>query len=372
MKRVSPKTRRIIWRSLQVFTIVLLSWFTWKQWLKPWLFPPSPLVNTPQVGLNNLQAKSLYYNGEAKGWVSRFRADLLAADDRGFAQAVQEPRLFRQLDRKYRFDTVLLLDDPSNYRRLLDHLIEPEPAKRDFKLVYLDHWMLVFKRGAAREWQPQDADALRAKVGQLRSEDRATFLAKAAERMLAVGQKEAARQWLDEALAADRSSVDALAGMAGYYAVLAKWPETESYADKALDEMTDFPPALQRKFLALVGTKHLIDAYKVSERLLKVVPNSPGLLRQHAHIAHLSKQYGSEIEVLTRLIAMAEKESRSTGEYEFALGEAHTLAAKDDAAHAPKAAEHFRKALRDENLPSEMKKFAVERLQTIAEKTGAK
>ena len=76
-------------------------------------------------------------------------------------QAPQNPKLFRQLDRQHRFDTVLLLDDPSRYQRLLDHLLEPEPDKRDFKLVYLDHWALVFKRGAAREWTPEDAEAVR-------------------------------------------------------------------------------------------------------------------------------------------------------------------------------------------------------------------
>lgn len=378
MARLSPKAKRNLLRMLVGIVLITLNWAAWHYWLKPWLFPPSPLVITPRLGLDGLESKSLYYNGEARLWLEQMRPTLLAEDDRGdnaarvrsFSQASLDPRLFRHLDRKYRFDTVLLLGDSSNYQRLLDHLIEPEPEKRDFRLVYLDHWMLVFKRGAEREWKVADLEPLRAKMTGLRSEDRAAFLAKTAERMLSAGAKDVAKQWLDEALKADSSSTDALAGLAGYYAILAKWRETDSYADKALAENPTFAPALQRKFLALVGTKYFMDAYKVSGRLLKAAGENPGLLRQHARIAHLAKQYDAEITALTRLIVLAEAGQRPTGEYEFALGEAHTFAAADDKHHAPRAAEHFRKALQDETLPEEMRKFAIERLATIAEKTG--
>ncbi len=373
MARLSPKALKNILRVIILAVAITGCWAAWKYWLKPWLFPPSPLVITPRIGIDSLESKSLYYSGEARMWLSQMRPSLLAEDDRGdngvrvrlFSQASIEPRLFRHLDRKYRFDTVLLLGDSSSYQRLLDHLIEPEPEKRDFRLVYLDHWMLVFKRGAEREWQISDADPLKTKMEKLTSEDRATFLAKTAERMLSVGYKDVAKQWLEEALKADGDSPDALAGLAGYYAILGKWNEAESFADKALAESPNFAAALQRKYLALVGRKYFIDAFKYSTRLLKSAGENPGLLRQHARIAHRAKQYNAEIEALARLIALAEAANHPTGEYEYALGEAHAFAAMDDDVHAPRAKEHFTKALKDETLPLEMRSIALERIQKI-------
>ena len=67
-------------------------------------------------------------------------------------QAVENPKLFRQLDRQYRFDALLLIGDPSQYRQLLEHLLEAN----DWTLTYLDHAALIYKRGGSgREWPNQ-------------------------------------------------------------------------------------------------------------------------------------------------------------------------------------------------------------------------
>jgi tetratricopeptide (TPR) repeat protein len=356
------------------------SWFSWKHWVKPWLFPPSPLVLTPQIALESLQAKNLYFNGLAYPWLFAKRPDLLTAEDRdessararSFRQATQNPKLFRQLDRQSRFDTLLLLDDPSNYQRLLDHLIEPEIAQRDFRLVYLDHWALVFKRDAAREWEPADAEPLKQKIAALSSEDRAAVLAKAAARMLALRKLEPAKRWLDEAIAADSDSLDALAGLASYYVAQGKWPEAESYADRALEKDAEFAPALQAKVVALRATDHKIDAFRLSEKLNTLLPESPIRLWQHAQLAHEAREYEKEIAALTRLIALAKAEERPTGEYEFHLGEAHVFQAMNDDTHAPMAIEHLKRSLLDPALPKDKRRFAEERLATIRERTGLK
>src|SRR6202012_223234 len=76
----------------------------------------NPLLDSPQVALEGLQAKSLYYNGRARAWLLAQRPDLLTDEDRdadsersrALPQAVQNTTLFRQLDRKYRFDALLL------------------------------------------------------------------------------------------------------------------------------------------------------------------------------------------------------------------------------------------------------------------------
>ena len=375
--RISPKARRNFSRIALAAVLVAVVGLGWRP-VKRWLFPISPLVSTPKIAMEKLEARSLYYNNMAKPWLLQLRGDLLTAEDGdaksaravSFAQATQNPRLFRQLDRQYRFDTVVLLDDPSRYQRLLDHLLEPEPEKRDFRLVYLDHWVLVFKRGAAREWEPGDAEVVRQRMAGLHSEDRASFLAMAAMKMLAVRQFEAAKRWLDEALSADGSSVDALTGLAQYYVWLGKWKEAEAFADKALAQSENCVGAVAVKVLTMRATKHMLDAFKFSEKLNTLIPEDPVRLWQHSQLAHEAKLYDAEIVALTRLIKLVQDEERPVAEYEFHLGEAHAFAAMQDGTHAPKAVEHFNRALADPLLPADKRKFAEERLATIRERTG--
>lgn len=380
MPRLPPFIRRVILRTILLAIPVCAGWFAWTAWLKPWLFPPSPLVLTPQLVLEKLEAKSLYFNGIAAPWLAANRQDLLTAEDkdpasarhRGFIQAPQSPKLFRQLDRQYRFDTLLLVGDPSNYQRLVDHLLEPEPDKRDFRLVYLDHWALVFKRGAEREWEPADADALKERMRTLRSEDRALFFAKAASKMLALRKVGPAKSWLDEALQADGNSVETLATLARYHMTLGKWKEAESFADKALELDENSISALAVKVVTMRATDHKIDALKLSVKLNALLPEDPMRLWQHAQIAHEANDYGQEITALTRLIALAEEDERPAGDYHFRLGEAHVFMAMTDATHTAGAVEHLKKALLDPALPPEKRKFAEERLATIRTRTGLK
>ncbi len=379
MITLSPKVRLLALRTILCALLVLAGWLGWR-WLRPWLFPPSPLVVTPQLALESLQGQSLDYNGVALPWLVARRPELLRAEDkagdglraRAFAQGAQSAKLFRQMDRQFRFDTVVLFGDPSNYQRLLDHLLEPEVEQRDFRLVYLDHWALVFKRNAPREWELADAEKVRARVAGTRAEDRAAFLAKAAAKMLAVRQYESARRWLDDALALDGGSVDALAGMGGYYISLGKWKEAESYADKALAKDERSPQAVAVKVLAMRATNHKGDAFKFSVRLNTLIPVEPVRLWQHALLAHDAAEYEAEIAALGQLIQLAKDGDRPVGDYEFQLGEAHTFAAMQDMTHTPLAVEHLKKALADPLLPAEKRKFAEERLKTIRERTGAK
>jgi tetratricopeptide (TPR) repeat protein len=399
-------------RFLAVTACLFLGWagmLVWKTWLKPWLFPSSPLLTTPQfalrgldgkanaqpylpgpsvtpeIALQGLQAKSIYYNGAALPWLAKLRPELVQPEmtvpesplARAYWQATQSPTLFRQLDRQLRFDTILLLDDPSNYQRLLDHLLAPDVGKRDFKLVYLDHWALVFRRDAGREWQPSDAEPIKQHAASLNSEDRAAFLAKAAAKMLAIRQFDAAKRWLDEAEKIDSNSIDVLAGLALYYTSLSKWPQVLTYSDRALEQNENFIPALQAKISGLRGTKYLIDAYKLSNRLNQLLlaqnpTENPIRLWQHAQVAHEAKEYDAEVTALDRLIELAKIDERPAGDYEFQLGEAHLFLAMTDSKHAPLAVQHLKNALRDPTLPEPKRKFAEERLNTIRERSGLK
>ena len=372
--------RRIVILVLLVAAAAAVFW-RWPEIEARW-FPAAPAVATPQLACAEIRAQSLYFNGLAVPWLEKLRPELLTAEDRdagslrrrAFVQAPQNPKLFRQLDRQFRFDTLLLVGDPSNYQRLLDHLLEPEPEKRDFRLVYLDHWAFAFKRATteAREWQPSDADHVRQRLGKVRTRDQATFLAMAAGKMLAVRQVDAAKRWLDEANALDSRSIDVLGGLAAYQITIGRWIEAEAYADKALAKNPDFIPALSAKIVAMRATHHNIDAFKFSVRLNSLLPEEPVRLWQHAQLAHEAKQIPIEIAALTRLIALAHEEGRPAAEYEFFLGEAHAHAAIDDAAHAPLALEHLRRAVADPMLPAKKREFAEERIATIRKRTGMK
>jgi len=347
-------------------------------WVKSRLFPPDPLVTTPALALENVQGRSLYFNALARGWLMKLRPELLTGEDRedasartrAFMQATQNPKLFRQLDRQYRFDTVLLVGDPSSYQRLLDHFLEPEPEKRDFRVVYLDHWAFIFQRQAARAWQPADAEQVRKRISALRSSDRAAVLAAGAAKMLAISQIDGAKRWLDEAKSLDAGSIGVLGGLAGYEITLGRWAQAETYADKALTKDPNFVPALAAKVVAMQATRHKIDAFKYSEKLNTLIPEDPVRLWQHSQLARQAGKTEAEIKSLTRLIELANMEERPAGEYEFFLGEAHAHAALDDAAHAPLALQHLLKAVADPLLKPDKRKFAEERIATIRERTG--
>ena len=379
MRIVSRKVRLLL-ITLLGGIVVLTGWQVWKRWLGPWMFPPTPMIVTPSLVLTDLTAKSLFFSNEARGWLLKLRPDLLAEDDRApdsarsraVRQANVNPKLFRQLDRQVRFDTVLLLGDPSGFQRLLDHLIEPEPSKRDFQLVYMDHWSYVFKRGNVKPWEPADAETLRAKMAGLSAGDRAIFLSKTAAKMLAIRENAEARKWVEEALALDGDSVDALAGMANYQITLGKWKEAEALADKALEKNADFVPALAAKLVAQRATKHFLDAFRTSKRLNTLIPEDPVRLFQHAETAREARLRAEQVKALERLIKLAEDEGRPTGSYEFYLGDAHIYLSTEDAAHVPLAIEHLRKALADQTLSAEHRKFAEERMATIRERTGLK
>ena len=377
-KLTKSARRRITILAVLVTTVGGIVW-EWPE-IQERLFPPDPLVATPTLACKQVQAHSLYFNGIALPWLEKFRPDLLTAGDRdaesprrrAFVQAPQNPRLFRQLDRQSRFDTLLLVGDPSNYQRLLDHLLEPEPEKRDFRLVYLDHWAFVFKRNTPREWQPADAEPIRGRIGKLRARDQAMFLAMAAGKMLAVRNVEAAKKWLDEADSLNSRSIDVLGGFAGYFTAIGRWVEAEAYADKALEKNPDFIPALAAKIVAMRATKHRVDAFKYSVRLNRLLPEDPVRLMQHAQLAHEANQIPVEIKALTRLVELAREEDRPAAEYEFFLGQAHATEAGNDAEHAPFALAHLRRAVADPLLPVEKRKFAEERIALIRERTGLK
>jgi len=328
-----------------------------------------PLLDSPRLALESLQAQMLYYNGRAKAFLLAQRPDLLGAEDRdagsersrAFPQAVENWKLFRQLDRQYRFDALLFVGDPSEYKPLLEHLVEA----KDFTLRYVDHTSMIFRRDAGRPWQPADFAPVRERFAKSRPRDRAEVLAQTAVKLLAAKQVEAGKTLLDEAAGIDAGEPHVANALAAYHISRAEWREASQEVERALSADKNFLPALATKVQMLYGMKRFGEAYEVSSRLIEKVPNDPNLLFYHAKIAHEAHAYKAEVAALNELIEKAKAEGRQIGGYQLYLGQAYT--AMGD---APRAIEAFMAVLILAELPADQRDFARENIARMKKRTG--
>jgi tetratricopeptide (TPR) repeat protein len=309
----------------------------------------------------------LYFNAPARPWLLAQRPEALTPEDRddrsertrNFAQAVQNPKLFRKLDREYRFAVLLLVGDASQYRPLLDHLI----SAKDWQVAYLDHAGIIFRRGDPGGWKPSDVAALASRFSGPR--DQATFLAQAAAKLIAVREPQAARELLDRATALDQSVPEAWNGLALLHMSRGEWRAALSQADRALSLDDEFLPALATKTQVLFSVKKFSDAYDLSKRLVERQPEDPGTLFYHAKVAHEAHAYREEIKVLEKLIALAEKEARPVTGYRIYLAQAHAAAGA-----AKPSIEQFQLVLADPELTAEQRTFAQETLAQVKSRSG--
>ncbi len=366
---ITPATRRS--RLLLIagaLLAVVAGWFE-APILRAHFRHPNPLLETPVLALGELQAKALYFNRGARPWLLAQRPDLVTSEDRDeqsartrdFAQAVLVPKLFRQLDRQFRFDALLFIGDPSQYRPLLDHLTET----KDWSLSYVDSQALVFRREAARPWQMGDLQPVRARFASAPAHDRAAFLAQTAVKLVAVREFAAGKQLLDEAVQLDARLPDAWNGLAIYHMHRGEYREAFASAAHALALEKDHLPALATKTQLLFATKHFSEAYDLSKQLIERLPEDPNLLFYHAKIAHEAHAYATEIATLQKLIARAESEARPVSGYQLYLAQAHTAAGD-----APRAIDAFMRVLNDPDLPQDQRDFARENIARIKQRTG--
>jgi tetratricopeptide (TPR) repeat protein len=349
---------------LVVLTLGVAAWTTRHRWHKP-----DPLLTSPTLALEALQATSLYFNNAARPELLAQRRELLTPEDldegspraRGFTQAVQNPKWFRQLDRKYRFDALLLSGDPSQYKPLLDHLVET----KDWRLHYADHTSLVFRRDKTRDWELSDYAPVRARLAKLSSYDRATALAWTATKVIAAGYPKPGHQLLEEAVKLSPRNPDSANGLAIYHMGRAEWREAAEQVERALSTDSDFLPALATKAQLLYGTKHFSEAYDISRQLIVRLPQDPVLLFYHAKIAHEAHAYKAEIEALEKLIVWAELEGWPVGGYQVYLGQAYA-----STGDARRSIDAFMLALNDPDLPNDQRQFIRENIMRIKKRTG--
>jgi hypothetical protein len=358
------RTHRPVCVGVAVLVLAILGWI-W--YLRP--APRDPLLETPRLALESLHATSLYFNGRARPWLLAQRPDLAAIEDhdelskrsRGFVQAVQNPKLFWQLDRQYHFDALLLVGDPSEYRALLENLIETKV----WTLRYVDPTSMVFRRDNGKTWQMADFAPIRARFDQKSKEERAEMLAQTGVRLLAAHQEQPAKSLLDDAQQLDAHQPVMWNGLAAYYIGRAEWREAWAATDSALHADHDFLPALATKTQLLYGMKRFNEAYELSKDLIEKIPDDPNILFYHAKIAHEAHAYRGEIEALEKLIAQADADGRPIGGYELYLGQAY--AAKGE---AQRAVDAFMLSLDDPDLPDDQRSFARESITRIKQRAG--
>ena len=356
--------RRRPWLAAGAVLLVLAAW-----WARGHFRSGNPLLETPALLLESVQAKALYFNVTARGWLLARRPDLLVPEDfdagsarsRAFAQAVLEPNLFRQLDRQYRFDALLFAGDPSQYRTLLDHLT----ATKDWSLSYVDNWGMVFRRAGGPAWKMEDLTPVRARFARAGARDRALFLAQTGMKLVAVQEFAAGRQLLDEAAQLDDQLPEVWNGLAGYHLQRGEYTEAFAKNGRALELDKEHLPALATKTQLLYGTKHFTEAYEISRQLIERLPEDPSRLFYHAKIAHEAHAYQAEVEALEKLIARAETADRPVSGYQIYLGQAY--AAMSD---GPRAVDAFMRVLDDPELPQEQRDFARASIARIKKRTG--
>lgn len=328
--------------------------------------PLNPNIATPAMAIDGLEPKSLYYTISAHDYLAKNKPAWIAARDNNadradFARAEQEPTLWRQLDHKYHFDVVLLCGDPSEYEKLLEHLIQT----RDWTLTYLDHTSLVFKRAPAKPWTANAFRDLVEKFSNYPDSERAVFLTQLAAKLLSVGQIVLAKQQLDESVKLDAKSPETWTQFAAYESLRGKWDAALENINRALEIDPDYSHAISTKAQVLYSAKRFNDALRVSEKLVEDSPDDPNVLFFHAKIAHDSHAYNEEIPTLKHLIEIVEKQHQPTAGFRIYLGQAY---ARDGQAAA--SLDQFEKARDEGGLSKDQQKFVDDAIRMIKTRTS--
>lgn len=319
--------------------------------------------------LNGAEVRSVYFNGPAQmrvleaspAWLRAEDRDVKSERVRSMAQAVQSPKLFRQLDRQERFDVLLISGDPIQSKPLLDHLLET----RDWSLWWVDAQGYVFRRGMEGELTMERLRGLMARWEGEPKRQRAELLASLSRNLVAVKRAEAGREIFEQALKVDPESAAAWAAEGMYRLSRGEHGKAVEAANRALKFEKDSLAAKSVKAQGLYFSNRFAEAYEVSRELLKRSPEDPVMLFAHAKIAHEVRALQEEITVLEKLIGIAETVGRPTSIYRVYLGQAYAMRGE-----AEGAIRELEAAVGDAELPGEHRDFALDMLRRIRSKVG--
>jgi hypothetical protein len=247
-----------------------------------------------------------------------------------FAQSISNPKLWRTLDREFRFGSVYLGGSPSEYRPLLKYL-QKSP---DWVIFHMDHLGVAFVRQPAEAWKPEDLDAIRAMFSGDRRNDQVAFLSSSAAILVELDELEHAERYIKEALELNPNRPDAHTGAAILSARREKWEEAIQSADAALKSDKNSVPARYVKAQALFALERYNESWEISTRLAEERPEDPTVLLLHAKASHEAGDIEAEIAALRRLIDLVGRASGSVSPYRVYLGQALSANGEPQAALA--------------------------------------
>jgi tetratricopeptide (TPR) repeat protein len=323
--------------------------------------PDDPTAQQTLDLVATLDAQGLFYNAEALALLERAGAEAPGMGDaehnRTFAEACKDPNLFRRLDRRYRFGTLLFAGDPASYRPLLDHLVQT----RDWTLTQIAPTILVFERGeSAKKWSPADLPKLTEAYAPLPAAARSALLVQLGNKLLALNETDAAKTTLEAAVGADGESAAAHTALALYHVRFRRWREAQAEADRALEIDAKFVPALATMTQLLFSTGKADEALAYSRQLVVLTPQDPGHLFLHAKITHQAHAFEEEISTLLKLVELAQQQGVPTAGYRIYLAQAHASAGQ-----AAPAVQQFEAALEEGNLSQEQRDYIEESVERI-------
>ncbi len=334
--------------------------------------PASPELATPRLALaelanhGGLRGKMLYFTPTAADYLQAhwkelgLRCDPVVSPEqlaREFSPSIQNPKAWRVLDRKWRFDALLLSGDPATFRQLLDHLRQSP----DWTLTWLDPTSLVFERTPARVWTAAELERSMAafKLHSPREQEEARI--QTAHRLIAIGEVASAKALLEEVVKANPDSAPAWTELAGCHATEAKWDRALEAANRAEACDRHYLPGVVAKANILYASKKFNEALELTRRLVVELPEDGQLLSLHARVTHSAHAYKEEIEVLNKVIELSEAKAMPTGSWRVFLGQAYAADAQNEA-----ALKQFEEALKDPEISDGERAFArkaVERLR---------
>jgi tetratricopeptide (TPR) repeat protein len=178
-------------------------------------------------------------------------------------------------------------------------------------------------------------------------------MAAMAERLVAASRMDAASDLIEAAKKIDPAHPAVCTAEGWYKLARGEWAPAVAAADRALKADRRNRPALSVKAQGLYFSRKFAAAYELSRELLEDAPNDPVMLFNHAKMAHEVRSFDEEIEILRKLIALAEREKRSSCWYQVYLGQALAIIGQ-----GAEALESFEKALADPELPADQRDFA--------------
>lgn len=344
MKRFSYRTV-----ALALLVLGLAAWF----FLRPQAVP-APTVPWAVEAVREFGGDSIYFNPAAQSIVGQATPAALTAPGPQAARFPDAPinvPVFRQLDRKLRFNSLVLGGDPALFFPLLQHLRDTG----DWTLVYVSDLLMIFQRLPEKAWTVAHVARIEKKIADLPEAERLAIYLRLAGQLQALRELDRSKQLIDEAVALHPKSAVAQIQLARYYAQKRDLPQALKATDRALNEDSKSFNALFLKTQLLLSMGKGADAYPVSKKLMSNNSNDPQVLYLHAKVAHEVRALSEELEVLGKLVRLAEAAGQPTATYRVYYGQALSADGQPD-----KAFQQFDAALKTDELPPDQRKFAEE------------